>query len=444
MVNKNAQEWLDKKYLIKERNKIAELDISQGKAKEFFVKITLKDGLELLKFNNLKKLIISGHELTNLDVSGCPNLEELDCQNNQLTSLNIEGCANLKKINCSGNKIKKLDLSDCSNLEEVDLSNCSKELAENKQAIKFSQESNLIFTIKKDKLVKGPLITPVEGNVRNILIVGWTGGGKSTLANVLTNTNEFRESNYGVSKTDKYQVLEGKKYRIIDNIGFGDTRSDLSEEEVIDRIGAGILSAKEGINQILFVVKGRFSEEHTKAFKLFERSISETGITKFTTIIITGFENFKNKELCERDKEGLIRESKDLREMIESCKGVIHIDNPSINIPPADDEDDEEKEDRIRRENANKKKREESGKIVLNHLDKNCSEIYKLREWDDLYSMIVKGKEIENNLTNAKNKSEKVAIEKEKKSWFKELKAKLAVNVPGLPVGLEAQIEITK
>jgi hypothetical protein len=58
--------------------------------------------------------------------------------------------------------------------------------------------------------------------------------------------------------------------------------------------------------------------------------------------------------------------------------------------------------------------------------------------------MIVKGKEIENNLTNAKNKSEKVAIEKEKKSWFKELKAKLAVNVPGLPVGLEAQIEITK
>ena len=58
--------------------------------------------------------------------------------------------------------------------------------------------------------------------------------------------------------------------------------------------------------------------------------------------------------------------------------------------------------------------------------------------------MIIKYKEIETKLDNTKNESEKIAIKEEKKSWFKELKAKLALNVPGLPVGLEASIEVTR
>ena len=164
-----------------------------------------------------------------MDVSNCLSLEELDCQNNELIGLNVKNCPDLKRINCSGNKIKNLDLSNCSKLEEADLSNCPQELTENKQAIKFNRESNLIFTIKKDKLVKGPLITPVEGNIRNILIVGWTGGGKSTLANVLTSTNEFGESDGSVSITKNFQIKDFKweetKYRVIDTIGVGDTKS---------------------------------------------------------------------------------------------------------------------------------------------------------------------------------------------------------------------------
>ena len=40
---------------------------------------------------------------------------------------------------------------------------------------------------------------------RNILIVGITGSGKSALANVLTNTNQFEERNSGISVTKNFQ-----------------------------------------------------------------------------------------------------------------------------------------------------------------------------------------------------------------------------------------------
>ena len=38
------------------------------------------------------------------------------------------------------------------------------------------------------------------------------------------------------------------------------------------------------LNQVLFVAKGRFSDEQVIAFNTFKDFISETGITKFTTI----------------------------------------------------------------------------------------------------------------------------------------------------------------
>jgi len=42
-------------------------------------------------------------------------------------------------------------------------------------------------------------------DIRNILIVGITGNGKSTLANILTNTNQFIEKNASVSVTKNFQ-----------------------------------------------------------------------------------------------------------------------------------------------------------------------------------------------------------------------------------------------
>ena len=82
----------------------------------------------------MRKLIISSHQLIELDISECENLVELDCRSNELNNLNANGCANLKKIDCSNNNLNGLDLSTCSKLEEVKINHVAfKWLGKNQQ-----------------------------------------------------------------------------------------------------------------------------------------------------------------------------------------------------------------------------------------------------------------------------------------------------------------------
>ncbi|CAG8579595.1 5242_t:CDS:2 [Cetraspora pellucida] len=200
--------------------------------------------------------------------------------------------------------------------------------------------------------------------INNILVIGITGNGKSALANLLTNTDEFRDG-------------KKVKYRIIDNIGFGDTNK-ISEEEILLKIGEGIYSAKEGINQVLFVFAGRFGPEQVVAFDTFKKFISESGITKFTTLVRTNFPNFKDEKACEKDRQDLLKEeNKDLRETINSCNGIIYVDNPPI--PEIDEEEMDSDDEREKSEIMEKK--QASREKVLNHLAENCrQEPYKLKK----------------------------------------------------------------
>ena len=80
----------------------------------------------------------------------------------------------------------------------------------------------------------------MNNNERIILLVGRTGKGRSTLANVISNTNNFKESGYGVSETSGMQIghfrLKGEDmiYHSIDTIGIEDTRFD--EAIILDRL----------------------------------------------------------------------------------------------------------------------------------------------------------------------------------------------------------------
>ena len=56
--------------------------------------------------------------------------------------------------------------------------------------------------------------------------------------------------------------------------------------------------------------------------------------------------------------------------------------------------------------------------------------------------MMARYKEIDKKLANTKEGKEK--LEKEKTSLFKELRVKLGLSVPGLPINLEAQVEVIK
>jgi len=165
---------------------------------------------------------------------------------------------------------------------------------------------------------------------------------------------------------------------VIDNIGFGDT-SNLFKEEILFKIGEGIYSVKEGLNQVFFVVKGRFSPEQIVVFKQFEDFISETGIAKFTTIVRTNFPNFRDKKRCKKESESLLNQNEELKKIIESCNGILYVDNPPMSTIEEDDSE-EEKEEKELENSINQRRRKESRKIVLEHLEKNCQEIYKLKE----------------------------------------------------------------
>jgi energy-coupling factor transporter ATP-binding protein EcfA2 len=469
MVNNiNAQEYIDKKYPIngtcqrdndsenknKKRADITRLDIRKGKIGSFFSgHKNLVSSLKLEGFTNLQTLIISSHHLVNLDVSNCPSLEELDCRSNQLSSLNVTGCSNLKKVDCSNNPLRRLDLTTCSKLEEVNINNCS-------NLTEKTINSSLNYDGEKGKLIKGlaknsPQIRKATNNdIRNILIVGMTGSGKSTLANVLTSTNKFKESISSTSVTKGFQTSDifewkEKKYCIIDNIGFGDT-ANISDENILLEIGRGIRSAKEGINQVLFVFKDRFSEGQIIAFNMFKDFINEIGIARFTTLVRTNFEDFEDPQKCQEDRQSLLTQTAQVvKEIISSCNNVIYVDNPPI--PVIKEKDNEriraKKEDKIK---ESKQKREQSIKVVLDHVTENCSEIYKLKEWDNIVSKVndynKRKEEIERSNISIKEKEKELKkIEGETAKEINQgIKVSVGVEVPGLPVGLNAAIEYTK
>jgi len=363
----NAQTWLDKEYPKDRRNEKTSLNISKGEVKKWLIHdSTLKGDLKLEGFTNLRVLNCSGHELTGLDLSECKNLRELDCSNNELNNLNISGCSRLEKINCSNNNhIRGLDLSTCDELEEVDINGCSKLTADKMESKLFHDDDN-------GKLLKiSPRITQAGDNdIRNILIIGWTGNGKSNLANTLTDTNQFKTEESSTSVTTNFQKSdtfewknEGRKakYRVIDNIGFGDT-NNLKKEDLLYRVGQGIYSARSGINQVLFVAKGRFSPEQIEAFKTFKDFIAEIGITKFTTIVRTGFKDFRSQEKCLEDKETLLTQSEEVRKIIKSCNDIVYVDNPLIpEIDEEDDEDERVKKERRTRIDVKKKRIQREG-----------------------------------------------------------------------------------
>jgi hypothetical protein len=178
----------------------------------------------------------------------------------------------------------------------------------------------------------------------HIILIGRTGGGKSTLGNVLVNKNGefepvFKESGRSVSKTRtikeelveidiKRDGSEKVEYRIIDTIGVGDTKLTpqgvlMRLAEIADRV------KKEGLNQILFVTQGRFTKDEIEAYDLLSSIIFDKDVLKYTTVVRTNFPEFYDKDECEEDRRELREENAELAHILGSVN-IVYVDNPPM------------------------------------------------------------------------------------------------------------------
>lgn len=371
----DAQEWLNEKFPLEIRNEITHLDISKGKTKINLTKLKIQRNvsihgkLKLVGFLNLKVLKCSFQALKFLDLSECKSLEILNCSNNEISEIKFDGCSNLKVIDCSDNKIKKLNLIDLFSLEmlnilknnfieEINIQNCFNLNIEN-----FKYSSIYNYDHSQGKLI-------FRNEVKNILIIGPTGSGKSTFANTLIGPEEekFEESSSTNSKTKISQiedlVYKNNSYNIIDTVGIGDT--NISKEEVIEKLETiSQVIINNGINQIFFVTNGRLTKEVLSYYLLLKEVIFDENVNNFTTLVRTNFSNFNNVKKCQDDIEDLLKG--ELMSSLFNKHRIIHVDNPQIDV---DDESD--REYAIRRRSLSRLK-------ILNYIDEKCQVRNKVR-----------------------------------------------------------------
>ncbi|RHZ36505.1 GTPase [endosymbiont GvMRE of Glomus versiforme] len=242
-----------------------------------------------------------------------------------------------------------------------------------------------------------------------ILLIGRSGRGKSTLANVVTNTNNFKESSGSVSETKEVQFEQfediGNKinYAIIDTPGIGDTK--MSDNEVLNVIAKAVYLGKDGISQVFFVNDGRFDQYEMATYDLLRTIIFDNDITKHTTIVRTRFPEFRDDEEYQKDIDSMKKEAQaketelknniadkrkeiesltsgdeqyqklseeikkaekeltvtNLARIIESCQGrIVYVDNPSLEVKDTN---------KLR---MNKEDREDSREILFEHLKEHC------------------------------------------------------------------------
>ncbi|XP_042589544.1 immunity-related GTPase family, f4 [Cyprinus carpio] len=159
---------------------------------------------------------------------------------------------------------------------------------------------------------------------RRLVLLGRSGDGKSAAGNTILGQKEFRSEMGPTSVTRECSAAQatvsGRSVTVVDAPGFFDT--EITHEESMIEIMKSVDLSSPGPHAFLIVFKvGRFIHEEQQILQMIEMMFGQE-VLKYSIILFTCGDWLEDHSI-----EEYIKESRDLRRLVDQCGGRYHVFN---------------------------------------------------------------------------------------------------------------------